>query len=388
MEKQKPIRSAARQPPPAPAFDPFCVPEQPEISIAPTDFDTYPAAILGYLNAGGSTFGMDSVLVANGLQYNIPSTYTLDITNDGKYDVIVTIADPDDENDPPMGMILVYYCDGVSYQLGFAEYAPENGGIPTVLSTMDLNNDSVNEIVYSSSLADTFARYEQVQIISWNGAYFEKRLEGSTTSLPFPSSQATDYDKDGIYQIEMVAAAVDSVEAGPTREILHIWEYASTDGHWYHTQTIPGPSDFRIHVLQDADTALVNNDPATAILLYQQVISSPDLRDWLEPDYERAVLGAYARFKTVVAYAKMGDTTQAQAALAEMDATYESWEDTYAWLEMAQEFWQGLGTDGYEAGCDKVEEFALFYPDKVLEPISQQTFGYANLDYTPEMMCP
>jgi hypothetical protein len=197
----------------------------------------------------------------------------------------------------------------------------------------------------------------------------------------------TDFDGDGVYTFEATGTAIGSVGAGPQRDRIRVWEYDSATGYWVFSSETLGPSDFRIHVVHDADAAMRRGEYLIAALLYQQVIEDDALKDWMDFSLERAYLSAYSYFKRIVAESFLGELEQANDLLEEMARLYIE-TDQQAYVEMSGLFVEAFLTGGEEAGCTAAHEYAALNPETVLAPLGSATFGYANPDYEPEDICP
>jgi hypothetical protein len=149
-----------------------------------------------------------------------------------------------------------------------------------------------------------------------------------------------------------------------------------------------GPSNFRIHILHDADEASRRGEYLVAAFLYNQVINDQELVDWMDRIGERLNLGAYGRYKMVVVYTLLGEPEAAQSWLEDLKRNFPPEYVQFAYVEMAVEFLRGFNEGGQQAGCDAAHVYAAVNADRILAPLGQQKFGYANPDYSPLDICP
>jgi len=375
--------------PPTPADnDPNCLPPGDPAPLGESSFEGYLNSIADFLNAGGTAEALRANLEALGISQTEPTVATQDLTGDGLHEVVVALIDRESAAMPPGGALLIYACQGGHFELAHVELPAESYGAPRIVHLGDLNADGLSELVTSSSQCGAHTCFEALQILNWDGDHFLNRLEGSTADLPYPQAQLVDSDHDGVYDLEVTGTGVGSVGAGPQREHTRAWHYSPDSGMWIPGEETVGPSNFRIHTLHDADQAARNGDYALAISLYDQVINSDELEDWYDPENQRLNLGAYARFKLVVVNTAIGDLVQAIEVFQEMLGTYPEDSPQRAYVEMADAFLDAYATDGFEAGCVAAQDYAQQHSAQVLTPLGQETFGYANPDYTPEDMCP
>jgi hypothetical protein len=348
-------------------------------------YEDYPAAIMEFLNQGASPEELAVELILRELGPTEQPVRSEDLTADGYRDVIVSIYNLQIH---PQGAMMVYSCQNGEYVLSYISLAQQAEHAPEALLIQDLNNDDVLDLVFTVVSCGAHTCFDEVQILSWVDGAFSERVEGSTAELPNPSAQLTDYDRDAIYSLEVVGTAIASVGAGPQRDNTMIWEYAPTDGMWKFSSETLAASPFRIHLIHDADDAMLRGEYQIAALLYAQVVEDENLLDWLDPAEEEQDLGAYSYFKRVVA---AGFLAQIQEGADLLDEMTEEYGDTPQedYLEMAQAFWQEFTTSGVaENGCEAAHQYAVLNQAAVLNPLSSITYGYANRDYGPTDICP
>jgi hypothetical protein len=366
--------------------NPDCVTPQAQASLDDLTFGKAPEAILTYLNAGGTPDGLKQALNNAGIANQPVSVQTADMTGNGKNDWVVSIFDPGSQLIPPGGALLIYTCQGGGYELSLNQPTPQGKGGPHLWYLQDLDADGRADLVYSLATCGAHTCFEDVKILSWDSGNFRERLEGSSADLPYPRIEVRDPDGDGIFQLEVTGTGIGSVGAGPQREITWAWTYDPGTGMWDKTSESLGTSNYRIHILQDADTAARQGDYQNALVLYQRVVSDPTLQDWVDPEKEQAELGAYAHFKIMTLYLILGQDDFASTAFQEMKNAYPSNSLGYAYVELADAFRQAYMQGGIAAGCEAANSFAGSHTDQILLPLN--SFGYGNPEYTPQDICP
>jgi len=106
-----------------------------------------------------------------------------------------------------------------------------------------------------------------------------------------------DSQGDGVYDLEISSGGFGSVGAGPQRSKSIVWPYNPSTGRWQDPQERLDSSNYRIHVLQDADQAAREHHFEQALPGYGRVVDDTGLIDWVEPELEKPSLAAYALFK-------------------------------------------------------------------------------------------
>jgi hypothetical protein len=380
------------EPPPPTATlppDQICVHPQAHSPLEAGAFDNYPGEILGFLNAGGTVDDLIQNLNNLEIANEPPTAQWVDLTGDGRNDVALSIINRESQYFVPEGMLLVYTCQASEYVLTYIQLSDDFFGAPAIIHVRDLNDDGLNELIISSPGCGAHTCFEDTRVLSWSGTAFENHLEGNTTDLPFPDVQITDYDQDRIYSLEVVGKGFGSVGAGPQREVTHIWDYDPANGIWVMTEEHLGVSSYRIHMVHDADEALERGEYEVALLLYNQAFNDPGLKDWADPVTEQRNIGAYARFKSIVAYLYLGDIDTATSFFVQMGPIFPEEFQQHAFVQMAQLLINSYVADGsIVGGCKAAEDFAAEHADVILEPLGPAYFGYANREFTPDDICP
>ncbi len=379
-------------PPPSPTtsptptlVDPVCVPAQDAGALEATAFEAYSQAILSYLNAGATVAELDRALYAAGVAGQPVPVISADFDGDGKLDVAVSIFDPQSQTFPPAGRLLLYRCVDGEYALQYSESSAEFEGTPHLWYVQDLNADVLAEVVVSYPLCGAHTCFERVEILGWDGTEFVDRLSGISNDLPTPDVAIRDPDGDGIFELAVTGSGFGSVGAGPPRSVTRVWAWDRAAGQWAPAGDVLGPSQFRVHVLHDADAAARRGDYEEALLLYGRVITDGTLDEWVQPELEQANLGAYARFKSVVMYSLLGQPDFAETVFQEMQRAYPPDIPPHAFTEMAEWFLEAFQTGGEAAACEAARGYADANEEDILAPLY---FGYGNPTYEPEDICP
>jgi len=361
-----------------------CLPPAEHLDMAYTDYQTFPQAILDYLNAGASPEELAVTLIVQGLGPQEQPVWAEDLTGDDVREVVVTIFD---QAQPPQGAMLILNCVDGQYVLSHLVIAEQQAHAPRLRHIQDINDDGLREVVFSSTNCGAHTCFEDVDILRYQDGEYVSKLEGSTLDYPYPELKLTDFDHDGIYNLEVVGTSIASVGAGPQRDTINIWEYAPSSGTWKLVQQNMAASPFRVHLMHDAEAAMDRGEYLIASLLFQQVIEDENLLEWADPEAEYNNLAAYAYFKRIVAAVFLGDRGAAEALFDELEETYAR-SKQYAYVEMADVFLADSQNSGLEEGCTSARQYADANQFVVLTPLGAEVFGYANPDFEPADVCP
>jgi len=352
--------------------------------MAYTDYQTFPQVILDYLNAGASTEELAVNLIVRGLGPEEQPVWAEDLTGDGVREVVVTVFD---ESQPRQGSLLIFNCVDGQYELAFLVISEQQAYAPLLRHIQDFNADGQREVVYSSTHCGAHTCFEDVQILSYENGEYLPRLEGSTPEYPYPDIKLTDFDHDGVYNLEVVGTAIASVGAGPQRDSINIWQYDAGSSTWKLGEHTLAASPFRVHLVHDAEGAMDRAEYLIGSLLFEQVIEDEQLLEWADEEEEYRNLAAYAYFKRIVAAVYLEDLAAADQLFGELDKLYGRG-NQYAYVDMAEVFLAVNQSDGLEVACTAVQQYSETNKAVVLTPLSSSVYGYANPDFEPADICP
>lgn len=361
-------------------------------------FNRYAELIARYLSDGGPT----TVLEARLRGWNAIVDYgglvlvDRDFTGDGVPEVLVAVLDSEQAEYPYPGDLFVFGCDEGAYRLLYQAGSVSTRSAPILYSADDLNGDYLNDMVYAVQDCASTVCITQVEIVGWNLTLgsFERLLAGDVRA-PLAQVQVVDNNGDGLREVVVTSGVAEVPGAGPQRVVITTLGW---DGAQYVVAgTQSEPSAYRIHVIHDADRALVAGDYEGAVDLYRQAIRDETLLSWTYPN-ELQHLRAYARYRMMLVRAAAGDVGGAQNA---RDALLEEYAlptpegggpspgtllPGYQFAEMARIFWQDFALNrSVERACRIVVNYALAAPASY-EVLN--SFGSANPVYTAYDLCP
>ena len=367
-----------------PSESAVCVLPADHPEMAYTDYQTFPQAILDHLNAGASPEELAVFLIVQGLGPEEQPVWAEDLTGDDVRELVVTVYEA---TKPPEGAMLIYDCVDEQYVLSYLDVSEQQAHAPELWHIQDINADGLREVVYSSTNCGAHTCFEDVEILQYQNGEYVSKLDSSTMEYPYPDIKLTDFDQDGIYNLEVVGTAFGSVGAGPQRDSINIWAYDHSSGTWKLGEQTLAASPFRVHVLHDAEAAMDRGEYLIASLLFQQVIEDESLLEWADPEAEYSNLAAYAYYKRIVAAVYLDDQGAAETLFEELEDLYGR-SNQYAYADMAEVFLADSETLGLEEGCSSAQQYADTNQSVVLSPLGSAVYGYANPDFEPADVCP
>lgn len=366
----------------------LCVTPQEEITLQAGAMADYPAAILAFLNQGGTPDALRAALEMTGFGNPSGSVMLGDFTGDGVDDLAVSLIDGQRLDQPPAAAQLeIYVCQGGAFALAYDQPAELDFSMGVHLwLAQDLNGDGAAELVAGETVCGASTCFENVRILAWDGNTFTNQLTDRTDDLPFPTVEVIDPDGNGVFDLVIRAGGLGSVGAGPQRGQTKVWQYDPGQELWAFASNTPDPAVYRLHALHDADAAANRGDFEAALALYDRVINDDTLQDWVDPATERATLSAFALYRELTLYLHDGNAAQAEAILLELQTRFPPDSAQRGYVDMALLFRDTYPT-GWDAACAAVTDFAATHAAQILDSLGSMAFGYGNPDYTPEMMC-
>lgn len=311
--------------------------------------------------------------------------YQADVNGDGWLDWVVVILHPDALTTPPGGTLSLLTCSGSAYTLSFA-LAPTDRGAPVLHAAADLTGDDAADLLVGIPICGAHACVEQAMLLVWTGSTLENRLEGASDDLPFPAYHVTPAGPGGRGQVEVQGTGWGSVGAGPYRPVVRTWSWDPHLQRFVVTRETTLSTNYRIHVLHDADRAYLEGNYALAQDLYYRVASDDSLEDWGAVESGRQNLAAYAAFRTALTYLRMGSPGDALAAYRILQNEYPEGSAGYGYAQMARAFWEEYAaSDDLALACAAAQAFARAHASEILDPLY---YGYANPSYAPQDVCP
>jgi len=343
--------------------------------------------LVTFLNSGGSLETLLQALEAGAwLPPREQGVARVDLTGDGLEDLALAILDPSAASPTPPGWLFLLVCSRPGYVLAYTSPPDPQAGGPLLRFVQDLTGDGLPELVVSRGTCGAHTCSERIEVLRWQGHAFAESLDGTTEDLPTPTLALSGPAAEGTFEIHITATGIASVGAGPFRPLTQIWTWDPAQQLFTVSREEQGRTDYRIHVLHDADRALEMGEYDQAHQLYRQVILDEALDDWVSGLDSRADLAAFAMYRTVLAYLMEKDGGDARVAYGILQNSFPDGAAGSAYARLARAFWEAYEpTEDMAAGCLAAESYAAAHPAETLDPLA---FGYANRVYSPDDMCP
>ncbi len=376
----------------------------------PPSFPRYAGVINDFLSNGGATTILEVTLRTWGALTEFGGLVRADrdFTADGVPDVLVLAFDPQHIEDfPQPGDLFIFGCAEGSYRLLYQAGYSVDRGAPILHSADDINGDRINDLVYSVKTCGETTCEDEVSILEWS-LDVENFASLLSQKIIEPNADivVSDVDEDSLLEVSVTNGLIPTTDAGPQRQSTTIYKW---DGVQYSlSQVIKPVAEYRIHVIYDAEDALLLGNYSEAISTYRTAINDDDLLNWVYPN-EDQYLRAYARFHLMLTYIRAGNIGAAQTAHDDLMAIYAPpplppcdpaadpncpptptpFFGPMAGLEfarMADLFWSDFSVNrNLGQSCGLVVAYTRANPTS-LEALN--SFGFANRQVTATDMCP
>lgn len=363
---------------------PCPIPSQMEQSLATGVHSAMPWNILAFLNSGATSDQLEATLQNESMlpEGNYP-IQEKDFTGDGLYDLAFSLIDPAARSFKPEGSLLLFVCIDDNYELASIIPSSMDLTVPIIETSDDLNGDGISDIFFSQQTCGAHTCFSHYEILIWDNNAFSNVLQGTTDDIPNPLLEIMFPPHP---RIGVIATGYGSVGAGPFRPFKREWTWDSPQHAFIPSSDILLPSSYRIHALYDADRLSKEGEFAAALALYQEVIETDSLQDWVDPGLERANLAAYASFRIMLTHLLLEDRSAAENTFASLQNDFPLGAQGAAFTALAEAFWNEYAPNGdIVAGCSAAQSYAQSHSETVIDSLY---FGYANPIYEAEDICP
>lgn len=367
---------------------PFCVP--PKESTDPLEFTSYSMLgneILTALNNGVPAPKLEDTMINQGFASTKSSIHLEDLTGDTKHEIILSVIDPESQLINPGGTFMIFNCENDSYQPALQRLSGEDRAVLETRLIKDLNSDGTGEVIASSRACGAHTCFENYELLVWNGHTYENRLSGKTSDLPFPEIKITDNDGDGLFDIDITGTGIGSVGAGPQRSFTRRFAINFSTNRWEPIDEFFGQSNYRIHMLHDADANYREENYEDAFTLYTEVIQNDNLDDWMDPERERRLITGYAEYKIFTIWLINDEIPRAENFFEEMRSKYHQNTDS-TYLGAMEMFYDAYQTSGLDAACNSARFYLEQNQAQLLSLLGSETFGYGNPEIGIDDLCP
>ena len=177
---------------------------------------------------------------------------------------------------------------------------------------------------------------------------------GNTITMTFPEIQVLDRDSDGAAEIIVRGGTIGSVGAGVVRPRTEVWRW---DGAAVTlAETTLEPTQYRHHILYEANDLMAAGDLDGALALYEAAINDSALRNdgfAHAPEQVYADISRFAAFRLILIDLLQNNAERAAGRLAWLQANHPDAAATGAAATLLAGW---TGADGQAALCASIEE--------------------------------
>ena len=380
----------AAAPAPAPYYQPNeCpAPGSPAPPPPPADFNQYGEVIGRFLSAGGSSTVLEAALRNWGAITDRGGVVQADtdLTGDGVREVIVTLFNPQTYNPDALlnaGQLFVYGCDGGGYRLLTMTSYNANVGIPELVRVGDMTTDAKNELVFFTETCSSASCIKDAKILSWNSILgaFEELNNGQIIAINGRIGIA-DVDGDGVLELTAQINPPGTATGGPANSVIDTWDWNGSD--YLLAQREDTGAHYRIHAVYAADDLLRDGQLRPAILAYDALRRDNTLQAWSLAAGDREALRAYAAYRIVITYARLGNA-RAEDWINVLLSENPAGSTGYPFAAMGSTFMDNYRATGdSHAAC--AQAMSTGASSGALSLLNR--YGFNNRSYTLADLCP
>ena len=339
-------------------------------------------------HSGANALAVQQTLNANDY---LAEWHEVDLTGDGEVEWIAVLQMASDSVFGPEGDAIVVSPDGLVYR-HYAHFVNDGDRMPTIEYYGDMTGDNLPDVAIETQFCGAHTCTHFYDIVGApNGAV--QSLVPAVSEYPRPaigmmSSEVTfaDGTGDGLTDLIQHGGFISSVGAGPyQRGYTEVWAWDGAQSQFALAETILDPSNYRFHLLYEANDLFAAGDYSAAIPKYIEVVENESLEDGvglIDPTSTYDVTRQFAAFRLVLAYMQLGDM---DSALTWSDWIYFN-HDTSPFEDATLTFWEDYNFNhDVGMGCTAVTHILNTLPNPT-GPLAD--LGYALPSLTAESVCP
>ncbi len=362
----------------------------PSSPTPPPDFSDYPASILEYMNAGGTTPSeLFALLDEWGLMTGegVMRAAELDGTRGPEWVLIL----PDSTRRRSVGrtpgeLIVLDGSRGDPYRIIYRSshdtLEPFRFDI-RLMEISDLNANGKADLAFTGVDCAHLICLLSVSVVEWDGSALVPITDGRI-EIPYPTYMEWLPIGDsalGPRELHLETGYLADRGWGPRRPWVEIWRW---NGEAFtKSQIREAESDLLAFRVLDGHKAQLEGDLDRADALFRDAAINPCLQasEWIFPaQNEIANFRAFSHFRLVVIALAQGDPNKASSHLKTLEANYPGHE----FSTLAELFWERGGAAGdLRRACGEVQDYAQNHP----EILTLLNFGYESPGFKPEDLC-
>ena len=315
----------------------------------------------------------------------------VDLTGDGVVEWVAVLQQDTGSVFGPGGEAIVVTPTGLAYRY-YAKFVNDGDRLLQIEHIGDLTGDGLPEVVIMRQFCGAHTCNHAYDIV---GAPlgFVQSLVPTVSQFPQPaismmSGEAAFADRTGDGRIDLVqhGGFIGSAGAGPyQRGYTEIWAWQPAQNQFALAETILDPSNYRFHLLYEANDLFAAGDYAAAIPNYVDVVENPSLDDGVGLIIQESTYGPsrqFAAFRLMIAYLQLGDSENATVWSGWLYSNYPNAHIT----EGVIAFWEDYNFNhSVASGCAAAVNLLETFPNPT-GPLAD--LGYALPSLTAESVCP
>lgn len=364
--------------------------------VQPADWDALADWLVGQWQDNANPAAVRSALQASGYQRDINDWAAADFDGDLRDEWVISLTNPatSQEATGPAGNLWIVNGNGVVYRtyetMGDDPY---EFGQPSIVALGDMTGDSLPELVTNVEVCGAHTCYGNFRVVGFAGDIFADLVSsetagedgpGNTIVLSYPDVRLVDIDGNAKMDLLVHGGTIGSAGAGVVRPRTEIWSWDGTAVRLADTQL--DPTEYRHHVVYEANDLMAAGDYDQALLLYEAAINDTALRTQPFAADEAgtyAAISQFAAFRLILLDAIQGQAERAAGRLAWLQENYPDSAAAQAAALVVDSL--AAGEWDQTAVCAQVEALAagLDNPTGALVDM-----GYGNPSLTAADFCP
>ncbi len=365
----------------------------------PADWEGLEGWITEQWRAGSNPAAVRAALQTTGWQRDFNDWLSADFDGDLRDEWVMVLYDNSLPSAPfgEPGNLWIVNGNGVIFQY----YPLPSSDIyeflaPEIVGLADMTGDTLPELVANAEICGAHTCYGNYRVVRFAGDVYADAVdrpslgEGdptNTISLSYPTVRLEDLEQDGTAELLINGGTIGSVGAGIIRPRTEIWSWDGTAVRLADTQL--DPTDYRHHVLYEANDLLEAGDLDGALLLYEAAITDGTLRDDVSASHSTesvyTAIAQFAAFRLAVVDLLQGDVERANGRLEWLRSTYPEAMVTEAAAVLLANW---TGPDGLAETCRIVEETMATLGDTENSTGLLADLGYGNPSLQATDLCP
>lgn len=306
------------------------------LAPAPTDWENLESWLTMLWRSNVNPAAVRAALQQSGMQKTLSDWAAADFDGDLQDEWVLVLYDQSLPGLPfgSAGDLWIVNGDGVLFRY----YAAPSNDIyeflaPTVTGLTDMTGDGLPELITDAPICGASTCTNNYRIIGPKDGQMvdlviappvtDSAQPGPIISVTYADTRVEDIDTDGLPELLVHGGTLGSAGAGIVRSRTEVWGW---DGAAImRTDVILDPSNYRHHILYEANDLMASGDLARALPLYEAVINDGSLRDdgyAYPPEQVHADSSAFAAFRLILIDRLIGDSERAAGRLAWLLATY------------------------------------------------------------------